>query len=147
MKKSILIVFFLLTAGFARADGWLHREPVAGNFEDIKDNLVMAIESRGLVINYVSHISDMLARTGADLGMTRKIYERAEIVEFCSARLSRRMMEMDPQNIVMCPFAISLYTLPGEPGKVWLSYRQPQGLAAPLVSELLGGLVGEAAGR
>lgn len=107
----------------------------------------MAIENRGLVINYTSHIADMLDRTGADIGAAKTVYSKAEIVEFCSAVISRRMMEMDPQNIVMCPFAISVYTLPGEQDKVWLSYRKPQGKAAPLVGELLKELTAEAAGR
>lgn len=147
MRYFILSAYFLLTASFAQADSWLHREPVKGSFDDVKEALVMAIENRGLVINYTSHIADMLDRTGADIGAARKIYNRAEIIEFCSAKLSRQMMEMDPQNIVMCPFAISVYTLPGEKDKVWLSYRKPQGKAAPLVGALLEAVAAEAAGR
>ena len=147
MRHFILSVFFLLTATFAQADSWLYRESVKGSFDDVKEALVMAIENRGLVINYTSHIADMLDRTGADIGAAKKVYSKAEIVEFCSAKISRRMMEMDPQNIVMCPFAISVYTLPGEKDRVWLSYRKPQGKAAPLVGELLKAVTAEAAGR
>ncbi len=34
-------------------------------------------------------------------------------------------MEADPRNIVFCPYSIAVYTLPGEPGKVYLAYRKP----------------------
>lgn len=97
----------------------------------------MAIENRGLVINYTSHIADMLARTGADIGATRQIFAKAEIIEFCSAKLSRKMMELDLHNIVLCPFAISIYTLPGEKNTTWVAYRLPKGEAAVRLEPLL----------
>ena len=104
----------------------------------------LAIEGRGLVINYVSHIGDMLERTGADIGATRQVFAKAEIIEFCSAGLSRQMMELDPHNIVLCPFAISVYTLPGETQTTWVAYRQPGGAAARLVQPLLQAITDEA---
>ena len=139
----IFALFFLSTAVFA--DESLRRKKVSGSFEDVKEVLILAIENRGLVVNYTSHISEMLGRTGADIGASKKIFEQAEIVEFCSAGLSRQMMEMDPHNIVMCPFAVSIYTLPNEKNAVWLSYRKPFGQAARLVGDLLDGVVSEVA--
>lgn len=142
-------LFFLIAAcaalSTASADEWQYRKQVSGNFSDIRDNITMSIENRGLVVNYVSHIADMLNRTGSDIGASKRIFEQAEIIEFCSAGLSRRMMEADPHNIVLCPFAISIYSLPGEPGKVWITYRKPQGTAAKQIGELLGGIADEAA--
>ena len=138
----IFALFFLSTAVFA--DEPLRRKKVSGTFEDVKEVLILAIENRGLVVNYTSHISEMLGRTGADIGASKKIFEQAEIIEFCSAGLSRQMMEMDPHNIVMCPFAVSIYTLPNEKNTVWLSYRTPFGKAARLVGDLLDGVVNEA---
>ncbi|WP_428826463.1 hypothetical protein ACLIKD_20410 [Azonexus sp. IMCC34842] len=55
------------------------------------------------------------------------------------------MMEADPHNIVLCPFAISIYTLPGEKNTTWVAYRKPQGAAAKLVEPLLSEIAGEAA--
>jgi len=104
----------------------------------------MAIENRGLVVNYTAHIADMLQRTGTDIGASRRIYDHAEVVEFCSASLSRKMMEADPHNIVLCPFAISIYTLPGEKNTTWVAYRKPLGVAAKLVEPLLSEITGEA---
>ena len=54
------------------------------------------------------------------------------------------MMEADPHNIVLCPFAISVYTLPGDKGGTWVAYRRPQGKAATMVEGLLKEIAGEA---
>jgi len=61
---------------------------VKGTFADVRERVVMALENRGLVINYNAKIGDMLERTGRDLGRERRIYGNAEVIEFCSARLS-----------------------------------------------------------
>ncbi len=98
---------------------------VKGDFDDIRERVVMALESRGLVLNYTAHISNMLERTGKDIGRTREIYGKAELLEFCSAAVSRAMMEADPRNIVFCPYAIAVYTLPKDPAKVYVAYRRP----------------------
>ena len=144
MRRLFLLLAFALSTANAFADDWLVRQKVASSFEDTRDAVVMAIENRGLVINYVSHIADMLQRTGADIGASRQIFAKAEIIEFCSAKLSRQMMEADPHNIVLCPFAISIYTLPGEPNATWVSYRKPQGSAAKIVGPLLKEIAAEA---
>lgn len=137
---SCLLAVFLADA---RAEDWTERRQLSGGFEEIKEAIVTAIENRGLVINYTSHMADMLKRTGSDLGSDRVIYDRAEIVEFCSAGLSRRMMEADPHNIVLCPFALAIYQLPGE-RKTWVAFRRPMGGAAPAVTNMLRGIVDEA---
>lgn len=144
MRHPFLLVILALASLHAVADEWLVRARVAGSFADTREAVVMAIENRGLVINYTSHIADMLQRTGADIGASRQIFAQAEIIEFCSAGLSRRMMEADPHNIVLCPFAISIYTLPGDQGGTWVSYRKPQGGAASIVGPLLAEIAGEA---
>ncbi len=142
MRYALLLSFCLLGILNAQAEEGSVRKRVAGSFAETRDAVVMAIENRGLVINYVSHIADMLARTGADLGAKKQVFEQAEIIEFCSAKLSRQMMENDPHNIVFCPFAISVYTLPGQPG-TWLAYRQPLGSAKAIVEPLLQAIIAE----
>lgn len=96
----------------------------AGAFEDIKERVVFAIENRGLVVNYTARIGAMLERTGADIGASKTIYANAELIEFCSAALSRAMMEADPANIVQCPHAIAVYVLAGDRGRVYVAYRR-----------------------
>lgn len=127
------------------------RRQVQGRFDDVKAGLVAAIEGKGLVINTVAHVGDMLARTGQDLGATRRVYEKAEVLEFCSATVSRATMEADPHAIVYCPYTIAVYVIAGQPGTVHVAYRRPRadkpGPAADalaLVGKLLDDIVGEA---
>ncbi len=112
MRLLATLLCLALLATAAHADSGIIKKKVAASFDDTRDAITLAIEGRGLVINYVSHIGDMLDRTGADIGATRQVYAKAEIIEFCSAGLSRQMMELDPHNIVLCPFAIAVSPCP-----------------------------------
>ncbi|MFO1327848.1 MAG: DUF302 domain-containing protein [Rubrivivax sp.] len=75
--------------------------------------------------------------------------------QFCSARVSRRMMEADPASVVLCPYSIVVYTLAGQPGRVVVAYRRPMlpgaGPAARAalreVDALLDGIARDAVGR
>lgn len=144
MRHFVTLLCLAVLALAARADNDVVSRKLAASFDDTREAITLAIEGRGLVINYVSHIGDMLQRTGADIGATRQVYAKAEIIEFCSASLSRQMMEADPHNIVQCPFAIAVYSLPGEPNASWVSYRRPIGAGAKLVTPLLQAIVDEA---
>ena len=77
-----------------------------GSFDDATFSVESAIVNRGLVIDHVSHVGEMLARTGADVGSDRQIFTAADIFLFCSAVVSREVMEADPMNIVHCPYGI-----------------------------------------
>ena len=94
-------------------------------FEDVREDLKSAIEGQGLVIDYHSHFNKMIERTGKDLGATRKVYVDAQAYVFCSAALSRKMMEADPANASMCPYSITVYASAQEPDKVHVVYRRP----------------------
>ncbi len=97
-----------------------------GTFADVRESVEMAITGRGFVINNVSHIGNMLERTGKDLGGGKKVFLDAEALEFCSATVSRHMMESDPDNIVFCPYIIAIYVLPAKPKEVRVSFRKAQ---------------------
>jgi uncharacterized protein (DUF302 family) len=125
MKK----IFMLALLAFAplmvfAAENYTVVFKAQGSFEDVRDSVRMAIESEGLKINNENHIAEMLDRTGKDLGATKKVYEGGEQFEFCSARISRAMMEADPHAIALCPYIISVYTIPGDK-TVYVSYRKP----------------------
>jgi uncharacterized protein (DUF302 family) len=94
-------------------------------FEDVRDDLKLAIEAKGLVIDYQSFINRMLERTGKDIGSARKLYADAQAFVFCSAALSRKTMEADAANIALCPYSMVVYATVQEPGKVTVSYRRP----------------------
>jgi len=93
------------------------------DFDTVMEGAKMAIQERGMYINNTMHIDEMLERTGKDLGMDQKIYERAHSIEFCSAVLSRKMTSEDPSRIVNCPFILAIYVLPGEPDKTYVAHR------------------------
>jgi len=78
----------------------------------------------------------MLERTGKDLGATKQVYTHGEQFEFCSAAISRAMMEADPHAIVMCPYIVSVYTIPGDKN-VYVAYRKPAATKNPALKKSL----------
>lgn len=148
MLRLWLIVTALvgaLCASTASADASIVVLTTAGRYDDVRENLVFAIEGRGLVINNVAHVGDMLARTAKDIGKSTRIYDKAEVFEFCSAGVSNAMMEVDPRNIVYCPYTIAVYTLPGQPGRVFLAYRMlPAGPGLDAANTLVQEITAEA---
>jgi uncharacterized protein (DUF302 family) len=122
-----------------------------GAFQEVKERVLLAIENRGLVLNYTARIGAMLERTGKDIGSARQVYRDAEMLEFCSAKISRDAMEADPRNIAFCPYSIAVYTLPKEKDRVYLAYRRvgesgtgKSAKALAVVDKLLADIVAEA---
>jgi len=130
----LLIAFVfgsLLLAQNAAADGAVVVRAIEGEFEDVRERVVFAVQSQGLVVDHTSKVGNMLLRTGKDLGETTRVFGDAEVLEFCSALVSRRMVEADPQLLAFCPYGIAVYTLPGNPQTTYVSYRR---LVSNLVS-------------
>ncbi|WP_349360386.1 DUF302 domain-containing protein [Stappia sp.] len=145
-------------SGAARADGPMaavtETMTVERAYDDVRFDVENAIIDRGLVIDYVSHIGDMLARTGADVGSDVTVYTRAETMLFCSARLSRAAMQADAANIAYCPYGVFLFETPDAPGMVTVGYRKLQETGSEAskaalaeVNALLAEIVAEAAGE
>lgn len=132
-----LAVLALLATGMAapvtQAEDYIVTTSVDGGFAEVKENIKNAIVGRGLNIANELHASDMLNRTGPDLGYPDSIYSHAETIEFCSATVSHKLVQVNIHNVVLCPFGISVYELVAEPEKVYLSYRRP--LAGPESTE------------
>lgn len=103
MRNIVLPLLLLTTPAFSEAPVLVSYD---GSFEDAIFAVESAIVDRGLVIDYVSHVGDMLNRTGADVGSDAAIFDAADIFLFCSAVLSREVMEADPNNIQFCPYGI-----------------------------------------
>ncbi len=107
----------------------IHKEPVVirsvkGDYDEVWEALKILLTEKGLVISSVAHVGEMLDRTGKALNRAEKIYGKAKVMEFCSAVLSRNMMEKNPHFIAFCPYRIMVYTFPEEENKVYLSYRR-----------------------
>ena len=124
MRQTILAGLVSLAALPALAEE-ATTYPFEGSFEDATFAVESAIIDRGLVIDLRSHVGDMLNRTGADVGSNATIFEAADIFLFCSATLSREVMEADPMNIAHCPYGIFVAE---REGKVMVGYRNmPEG--------------------
>lgn len=112
--------------------------PFNGSFEDATFAVENAIVGEGLVIDFTSHVGEMLNRTGADVGSDVKIFDAADIFLFCSAQVSREVMEANPMNIAHCPYSIFVADQDGE---VVIGHRTyPEG-EMQKVETLLDGIV------
>lgn len=123
-----LALGLLFASTFAVEPAWaqeLRTYAKAGAYDDVRFELNSAIIGKGLNIEQTGNIAHMLERTGADVGSTKPVYKHAEFFSFCSARLSRRMMEADPANVAFCPYVIYIYEAVGKPGQIVVGYRRP----------------------
>ena len=118
------------------ADAYTVLFKTQGTFQDVRDSLQFAIEGKGLKINHTNKIAEMLARTGPEIGATRQVYVDGEQFEFCSATISRKMMEADPNAMVMCPYIVSVYTVPNDKS-VYIAYRKPGPTRNPALKKAL----------
>jgi uncharacterized protein (DUF302 family) len=118
---------------------------VEAAFGDVAFDLRLAIEGRGYKVDGVSHVGEMLNRTAGAVGAAVTVYDKAEVTQFCSATLSRAVMEADPLNIAFCPYGIFAFQRAGRE-MVTIGYRRmPEG-AMQQVDALLHEIVREAAG-
>lgn len=117
---------------------YLKAYPVKAAYEEVLEFVKLGIGDRGMKINNISHIGKMLQRTAEAVGAKKEIYKHAKALEFCSAVVSRLMMEADPHHIVFCPYIIFVYELKQEPGIVYVSYRKPDVSVAGEKSAALG---------
>jgi len=133
--RLLLTFCLMLSCGLVRAEepppqpnvigaAWVYT--VTGDYEDVKTDLVDAIESRGIVISYVAHAASMLQRTSDAVGAVGKAFDRADILLFCKADLTYQLTIKNPHNLVLCPYSVSVYTLAGDWEHVYLGIRAPE---------------------
>lgn len=122
-----------------------------GTFDDVKFELTNAIVDRGLKVDHTGFIGEMLKRTGADVGSSKPLYKQAEYMTFCSAKLSRAMMEADTANIGLCPYVVFVYETVAKPGEIVVGYRvvpkrgsDASKAAIAEIDKLLDGIVADA---
>lgn len=142
MKKFLLSAALVAAAGVANAQSaTFYSSPE--EFGDVSFSIESAILDQGLVIDNVSHVGDMLNRTGADVGSTKELYDAADVYTFCSATVSRKVMEAHPMNIVYCPYSIFVAQLTGS-DEVVVGYQDYPENEMQLVEDLLDGIVRDA---
>lgn len=125
MKTLFIAGILALGAGGAAQAQQATTYAFDGAFEDATFAVENAIIGKGLVIDLTSHVGDMLNRTAGDVGSDVTIFDAADIFLFCSAALSREVMEADPANIAHCPYSIFVAD---REGVVEIGYRNlPEG--------------------
>lgn len=123
MLPFVVTVFAGQTA--LAADSGIVSYSKKASFDEVRQDLVIAIQNKGLVIDHTSHIHKMLERTKKDVGARLTMYKEGQSYSFCSARLSRATMEADPQNMAFCPYSIVVYSTAADPKTVHVAYRRP----------------------
>lgn len=127
MKQLLLAAGLAFAAGAVLADGMV-TYTTNDSYEDVVFGLENAILDQGLVIDSISHVGDMLERTKADVGSDMTLFVKADAYSFCSAALSRRVMEADRMNIRFCPYDIFVVQTPENPDQITIGYQTfPEG--------------------
>jgi len=108
------------------------------------------IKGKGINIAHTLPAGEMLGRTGPDFGIKDQVLKSGEIVEFCSASISHKLIKANPENITICPFSIAVYVLNSDPANVRLTTRIPYVLdgsssEAQEMREFVQGIVDEVA--
>ena len=132
---KILLLAIVAAASLASAGEWgsLQSREVGpswvyttrGDYNDVRQDLVHAIESRGLVVSYTAHTQHMLQRTAEAVESMGSPYSAADTLLFCSAELTHKLLAANPHHVPLCPYSISVYSLVKEPGTVYLAIRAP----------------------
>ena len=142
MFRSTLAILALAVSSPALAEDAM-TVSFDGSFEDATFAVESAIVGQGLVIDYVSHVGEMLNRTGGDVGSDKMLFKNADIFVFCSAVISREVMEADPMNIAHCPYGV--FVAETDDG-VMIGRRDYPAGPMDKVEAMLDGIISEAAG-
>ena len=128
------------------ADGDVEKRTTSEAYEDVVQAAQDAIINRGYVVDYHGHIGDMLERTASDVGAKKELYKNAEFFTFCSAVVSREVMEANIEDIAYCPYVVFVYEPANDESGVTVGFRRlPEGGVRDKVNKLLSEIVEEAA--
>jgi uncharacterized protein (DUF302 family) len=144
MRFALAAATAAVIAGPALADAVTYT--TSESFDDVIFALETAIQGQGLVIDSVSHTGDMLERTREATGSDVVLFEKADIYGFCSASLSRKVMEADYMNVQFCPYHIFVFVRPEAPDETVVGYQSFPDGPMKEVEALLDDIAREAAG-
>ena len=153
-RAGILLLGLGLAGGALAAEVTAYRS--TGPFDEVRQNLADAIVNRGYVIDHEAYIGKMLARTAAAVGASQAVFAkgRANAMQFCSAVLSRNMMQADVMNIAYCPYVLFVFQARPDDPTVTVGFRRlpergstESKAALAKVNKLLDDIAREAAGQ
>ena len=144
MKRLIAAALFVASPALA---GDVVSYDTEQSFDDVIFGLESAIIDEGLVVDHVSHTGEMLERTRGDVGSEVVLFDAADVYSFCSAALSRAVMEADPMNIGFCPYTIFVMVRHDAPTTTTIGFRAyPEG-EMQQIQELLDRIARSAIGQ
>lgn len=145
LLAATTVLFCLATGAQAAGDDVKTIESEAA-FADVTSGIENAIVNRGFKVDYHGFIGDMLKRTATDVDAGKALYKEAEFFTFCSAVVSRKVMEADIGDIAYCPYVVFAYETEEKPGAVTVGFRSlPAGGERDAVNTLLSDIIADAA--
>ena len=143
---ALALSALLISTPVSAADNGVEKLTSSEAYEDVVQAAQDAIVNRGYVIDYHGRIGDMLKRTASDVGAKKQLYKNAEFFTFCSAVLSREVMEADIEDIAFCPYVVFVYEAAEGADGVTVGFRRlPEGGVRDKVNTLLSEIIAEAA--
>ncbi len=132
-----------------------HRSDVGGMLERTGKDLVAKVQNATHSMMEMASskigVENPLEEPAAQPRAAASAFSRSEVIEFCSAKLSRKMTDADPANVIFCPYSIAIYTTAAQPELVHISYLQLSRIGSessrPVLQEveaMLGRIVSEA---
>lgn len=138
---TLTAAIFLATPTFAQdVTSWV----VDDTFDNVSFSVESAILDKGLTIDFVSHVGEMLERTRVDVGSDITLYTEGLVYSFCSASVSRDVMEADIMNIAFCPYGIFVFSTPENPDQTTVGHRFMPGESMEPVNALLDAIITDA---
>ncbi|MGJ8570122.1 MAG: DUF302 domain-containing protein [Hoeflea sp.] len=145
LLAATMAVFLLAPAAHA-ADDDVKTIETDTAFADVTSGIENAIVNRGFKVDYHGFIGDMLKRTATDVDAGKALYKDAEFFTFCSAVVSRKVMEAEIGDIAYCPYVVFAYETEEKPGAVTVGFRTlPAGAERDAVNALLSEIITDAA--
>lgn len=123
--RLVVLGILVLSAGAAWGNDVRTLAVSNASVADVRDAVIEAIESAGLVVSATIPFNRMLERTGKALEYRTHPYAEAETVQFCSARLAWQLVTEHSSQLALCPLSISIYSTTEEPKLVHIAYRSP----------------------
>jgi len=145
LLAATTVLFCLATGAQAAGDDIKTIESDAA-FADVTAGIENAIVNRGFKVDYHGFLGEMLNRTATDVDASKALYKDAEFLTFCSAVVSRKVMEAEIGDIAYCPYVVFAYEAAEKPGTVTVGFRMlPAGGERDAVNVLLSDIIKDAA--
>lgn len=135
---SLALVLGLATPAFAQD---ISTQLVDDTIDNVTFSLESAIVDMGLTIDFTSHTGDMLGRTRVDVGSDVELFVEATLFNFCSATVSRQVIEADINNIGYCPYAVFVYATPDNPDQTVIGHEVYPGATMQPANDLLDAII------